>query len=141
VTDFREAIDQAGVVHDRLPQGSALIGLATVQLRRGEAAEALATVESAVKLATDAKLPVLEGNALNVLAGVRVRLGQPGFALSAAESALVLHQRTGHRPGEARSHLVLGAAHRALGHQPEAFAHLRANLLLSREMGISPFSY
>jgi len=139
VDSYRRSLDHAGVVHDRFPQASALIGLAMVQLRRYDATEALAAADMAVKLAREAELPVLEGNALNVLACIRVRLGQPGLAVPEATTALALHRRTGHRPGEARSRLALGAAHSALDRRTEAFGHLRASLLLCREMGAPPF--
>jgi len=122
--------------YSRFPQVSALIGLATVQLRRDQVGEALPNVDLAIRLAVEAELPVLEGNALNVLACLRLRQGRASAAITAATSALALHRRTGHRPGEARGHLALGAAYSALSRPVEAVAERRAGLRLRRAMGV-----
>ncbi|MEV6932326.1 tetratricopeptide repeat protein, partial [Dactylosporangium sp. NPDC051485] len=136
---YRTALGLAGIVHDRFPQVSALVGLATVQLRGGDAHEALATADEAMRLAREAELPVLAASARNVVAGSRVRLGRAQLAVRDATEALQQHRVTGHRPGEARSHLVLGAAYSALGRPAAAFGHLRRSLLLCRQMGVPPF--
>ncbi len=131
---YREALHLAEVVNDRFPQVAALVGLATVQARL-EPQAALRTAERAVTLSHEAEFRMLEGCALNALACVRVRLGEPRAALEIGRGALAVHRETGHRPGEARSHLVLGRAQSALGARREAFEHWREVLRLSRAMG------
>ncbi|MCP3754426.1 tetratricopeptide repeat protein [Streptomyces sp. TBY4] len=136
---YRRALRLADTVNDRYPQAYALIGLATTTLRAGAPEEALAAIGKALDLALESRFQVLEASALGVLARVRTRLGDPAAALAVAGQALELHRRTGHRPGEARSHMALGEAYAALGNATRAFGHRRRALLLFRDMRIPGF--
>ncbi|GAA1396812.1 hypothetical protein GCM10009639_33370 [Kitasatospora putterlickiae] len=130
---YREALRLAELVNDRFPQAAALVGLATAQARLDPRA-ALRTAEDAVTLSREARFRMLEGCALDALARVRVRLGESRTALESGHAALAVHRETGHRPGEARSHLALGHAQAALGARSRAFGHWRESLRLSRAM-------
>ncbi|MFJ6011999.1 BTAD domain-containing putative transcriptional regulator [Streptomyces sp. NPDC092952] len=136
---YRSALNLAEVVDDRYPQVSALIGLATIRLRLGAPEEGYTIAHKALTLAQEAEFHLLGASALNVLAQVRVVRGEATRALDDAGQALALHRETGHRPGEARSHLVLGGAYRALGDRSRSFGHWRRALLLFREMHLAGF--
>ncbi|MFC9848835.1 BTAD domain-containing putative transcriptional regulator [Streptomyces sp. NPDC060223] len=136
---YRLALHLAGTVDDRFPQASALLGLATLALRQDEPEEALAHAGQALALAREAEFGVLEACARHVLALARVLLGDSRAAVEEARRALEMHRRTGHRPGEARSHMVLGCAFAARGEPDRAFGHRRKALLLFRQMGIPDF--
>ncbi|MFF7453786.1 BTAD domain-containing putative transcriptional regulator [Kitasatospora sp. NPDC008115] len=132
---YREALRLAESVNDRFPQAAALVGLATVQARLDPRA-ALRTAEHAVEFSREARFRMLEGCALDALASVRVRLGESRTALESGRAALAVHRETGHRPGEARSHLALGHAQAALGARSRAFGHWRESRRLSRAMAV-----
>ncbi|MFF2353983.1 BTAD domain-containing putative transcriptional regulator [Kitasatospora sp. NPDC058115] len=131
---YRQALRLAELVNDRFPQAAALVGLATAQARLDPGA-ALDTAEQAVALTREARFRMLEGCALDALADVRVRRGESRPALESGRAALAVHRETGHRPGEARSHLALGHAQAALGARGRAFGHWREALRLHRAMG------
>ncbi|MFE7560864.1 BTAD domain-containing putative transcriptional regulator [Kitasatospora sp. NPDC057500] len=132
---YQEALRLAESVNDRFPQAAALVGLATVQARLDPRA-ALRTAEHAVEFSREARFRMLEGCALDALARVRVRLGESRTALESGRAALAVHRETGHRPGEARSHLALGHAQAALGARSRAFGHWRESRRLSRAMAV-----
>jgi len=136
---YRLALHLAGTVDDRFPQAAALLGLATLALRHDEPKEAQVHAGEALTLAREAEFGVIEASARHVLALARVLLGDTTAAVEEARRALDMHRRTGHRPGEARSHLVLGSAFAARGEPDLAFRHRRQALLLFREMNIPDY--
>ncbi|WP_051731947.1 AfsR/SARP family transcriptional regulator [Kitasatospora phosalacinea] len=136
-TAYHEALRSAEASGDRHPQAAALAGLAAARLGTDPPA-ALRTAERARALARDAEYRMLEGDALTVLARVHVRLCEPHTALALGADALALHRTTGHRPGEARTRLVLALAAAALGADADAVRHRREALRIAREAGGTP---
>ncbi|RFU83339.1 helix-turn-helix domain-containing protein [Streptomyces triticagri] len=136
---YRMAAHLAALVNDRFPQASALVGLAGLALRHDDPEQARLAADEAAALAEESEFRVLQATALHVSALVRVRLGDSAAALREAGFAMDLHRATGHRPGAARGHMALAAAHAIRGEDAAAFRHRREGLRLFREMGLAGF--
>jgi tetratricopeptide (TPR) repeat protein/DNA-binding SARP family transcriptional activator len=109
---------------NRYSEVEALIGLAGAHHQLGRYDRAHGHVREALALAREFHYPMLEGQALNRQAAIHLGQGRLDPAVDGAEQALRIQRETGHRLGQARSHLVLG---NALRHDDDGRAedHLR----------------
>jgi DNA-binding SARP family transcriptional activator len=96
-----------GESDDVYPLIVAWISLAAISRDQAEYARALDEGGTARRLAHEAHLPIPEADALTVLASVHLRVGDRVAAREHGERALEIHNRTGHRLGQARTLVVL----------------------------------
>jgi DNA-binding SARP family transcriptional activator len=88
-------------------------------LRLGRPSEAVAYARRALAVARDNSLLVASGQSLTTLAHGLVDEGRWAEAMDSIREAIVVHRASGHRPGEARTYVVLGRLHVAAA-RPEA---------------------
>jgi DNA-binding SARP family transcriptional activator len=91
-------------------ESTALLGMADLHLRQGEAASASLWAREAVTVAREHDLRVREGQALTVLAAAATALGHRDEAVLHASLALATHRRAGHHAGVAQAELLLREA-------------------------------
>jgi DNA-binding SARP family transcriptional activator/tetratricopeptide (TPR) repeat protein len=101
----------------------AMVSRAGALLRCGDAARAEDAALESLRTTREAGYRFLEGRALNVLAAVDLRAGRVPEAVARARQALLIHARTGHRPGEAVSLRLLADC--AAEDDPDAAHRLR----------------
>lgn len=119
---------------NRYTQCRALVALAAAhQLVPNGSTTARASVDQALALAWSGGYRILEGQARTRSAEIWLAAGDPGRAAVEAEQALAIHRATGHRPGEARTHALLGR----LGH---GVGDTAASTTTSGPSGCSPRS-
>ena len=107
---YRLAVPLARETHDRYAEATALTGLALALVAdRPGAPAAVAHATRALTISRQDGLRLLEGKALTALAAVHIGRGEPEVAERHATAAFEVHRATGHRPGLARTHAVLGA--------------------------------
>ncbi|THV38706.1 AfsR/SARP family transcriptional regulator [Glycomyces buryatensis] len=92
-----------------------MVGRARALLRVGELDRALEAADETLAAARDWGYGVFEGQALNLIAEVELGLRRTDAAAAHAEAALRVNLGTGHRPGEAESHRLLGEVREAEG--------------------------
>ncbi|MEV0388784.1 BTAD domain-containing putative transcriptional regulator [Nonomuraea sp. NPDC050643] len=136
VEHHRQALGAAtdiGLGHAR---AEALIGLAAAHRDLGGHDRAHELIEQATTVVNEAGFRLLEGHVLTVLTGLWLAEADLRQALRTGRRALAVHRETGHRLGEAHTHLLLGRAHERAGDTGEAGRHLlRARDLLA-DLGI-----
>jgi tetratricopeptide (TPR) repeat protein len=137
---YRHAVRLATEADDRHPEVHALVGLAAAQLGIGDLVRAREDASAALQTARASQFRVYEGRALSGLAAILLADGDVAGARSTAEAGLAVHQRCGHVPGEARTHLLMGRVLSRLGRPAEAFGHLRRARDLFTDMGSPEFA-
>jgi hypothetical protein len=88
-------------------------------------------------MAKEAGFRLLEGMALTVLAGICLEQEDLDRAVDLAQQALLSHGETGHRLGEARTHIVLGQAWQRVGDEGSARAHQARAETLFASLGLA----
>jgi tetratricopeptide (TPR) repeat protein/DNA-binding SARP family transcriptional activator len=137
---YRHAVRLATEAHDRHPEVHALVGLAAAELGIGDLVRAREDASAALETARASQFRVYEGRALSGLAAILLADGDVAGARSAAEAGLAVHERCGHVPGQARTHLLMGRVLSLSGRPAEAFGHLRRARDLFAAMGSPEFA-
>src|SRR5262249_50375101 len=121
---------------DRYPQVQALIGLAAAHRHLGEYEQAVITEQTALAIAREADFGLLVGQASTGLVSTYLDMGRVEDAIVHAGQALATHHKTGHRLGQAQTHLLLGNALRRRGEPIEASrGHWHDALALYTDIG------
>ncbi|GIH08202.1 SARP family transcriptional regulator [Rhizocola hellebori] len=118
----------------RLPELEARIGVAQANLRQDEIDASLDLANQALRDATEFSYELLAGQTKTLLAEIHLAAARFDDARRWALDALAVHRKTEHRPGEARTHHLLGQIYRANG-EPSA-ASLSTAQALFAEIGI-----
>jgi len=121
------AARQAG---DRYPEIEAQLGLVAAYRDSGQQMAARTHAEDALATSRRCRYRALEGLTGTALASVALAEGDPRAAIDQAHQALAVHQETGHRLGQARTHVVLGHAYRLRYRGPDAERHWQAAIAL-----------
>jgi tetratricopeptide (TPR) repeat protein len=93
-------------------------------------------LREALQIARIAPYRLLEGRALTASAATALAAGDLARAVRDGEEALAIHRETGHRPGAAATHAVLGQASRRAGATAAAADHDRRARALYAWMGL-----
>jgi DNA-binding SARP family transcriptional activator/tetratricopeptide (TPR) repeat protein len=136
VRGFQQALTLNRAIGRRYGEADALTGLGLAYLRAGDLREATHHADAGLALAHANEYRMLEGQARTALAAIRLGDGRPEEALVHAEAALAIHAETGHRLGQASTHLVLEQAQRRTGGTGAADRHHGCALDLCDEMAI-----
>ncbi|MFD7299053.1 BTAD domain-containing putative transcriptional regulator [Streptomyces sp. NPDC059897] len=102
------ALELAREARHRRTEADCILGLALTHERRGAHGEAREHAELTVEIARDHSFRVVEGQALTALCAVARSEGDRAAAERIGHEALAIHRETGHRPGEARTRILLG---------------------------------
>lgn len=112
---------------------SALLGLASVHSSARADEEPVADAARARELARERGYRLREGKALTVL--TELHLHDPAQAATYAQQALEVHEQTGYRLGQARTHLLLGHLRQRAGDRADAVAHWQRAKALFADIG------
>ncbi|HMQ30497.1 MAG TPA: adenylate/guanylate cyclase domain-containing protein [Chloroflexaceae bacterium] len=112
--------------------------LASVRLRQGQLAEALAIAKEATRDADGADDPLTLASLYRILAGVLYEQDQLDDAVTYVERSLAIYERLGYAPGTAAAYDNLGSLHYARGRWPAALESLEQALRLRRAIGYMP---
>ncbi|GAA1631141.1 BTAD domain-containing putative transcriptional regulator [Catellatospora bangladeshensis] len=133
--DLGHALRLADQTGQRYAAVEALLALA--DLLRPDAV-GLGYAQRAASESRQAGYRLLEGRALHQLAAYALAAGDTAGALDTGGQALAAHEETGHRPGAARTRLLLAETHRRRGEDEAAAAHRAAGLALQSAPGPLP---
>lgn len=139
--DSRQALALARRVDNRRLVAESLLCRALVDRSAGRHRAAEACLRDALQIARTSSYRLLAGRVLTTSAETALTAGDLARALRDGEEALAVHQETGHLPGAAATHVVLGQARRRAGANTAAAAdHDRQARALYARMGLSAAS-
>jgi tetratricopeptide (TPR) repeat protein len=129
--------DAALSIGDQVAQARAWIGLADVQDRQGNRAEALANAEQAEQIARAAGISAQTelADALGTKGWSLYRLRRRDEAVVVAQETLELSTRLNLRNEMARSESLMGIVHAISGRYDQAIVHMLKALAIARELG------
>jgi tetratricopeptide (TPR) repeat protein len=133
---YTQGLQLALATGERLPEIEARIGVAHATLRLKEIDASLELAFQALHDATEFSYDLLAGQTKTLVAEIHLAATRFHDAKRCAHDALEVHRRTEHRPGEARTHHLLGEIYRANGElSAAALSSARAQALFA-EIGI-----
>jgi DNA-binding SARP family transcriptional activator/tetratricopeptide (TPR) repeat protein len=134
--DSRQALALARAMSNRRLVAESLLCRVLVYRSAGGHGAADTCLREALQIARIAPYRLLEGRALTASAATALAAGALARAVRDGEEALAIHRETGHRPGAAATHAVLGQASRRAGATAAAADHDRRARALYAWMGL-----
>ena len=134
--DSGRALALARRIGNRVLTADSLLGRALVHRSAGAYPPAFGCLDEALRIARAGALRLVEGRTLTTSAVIALAAGDLERAVDDGERALAIHRETGHRPGEAATHALLGQARHRGGAGPAARDHDRHARRLLAGMGV-----
>lgn len=134
--DSRQALALARQMSNRRLVAESLLCRALGYRSAGGHRAADTCLRDALRIARTAPYRLLEGRVLTASAANALAAGDLARAVRDGEQALAIHRETGHRPGEADTHALLGQANRRAGAGAAAADHDRQARVLYAWMGL-----
>jgi len=134
--DSRQALALARRMSNSRLVAETLLCRVLVHHSAGEHRAAARCLAEALQIARAGSLRLLEGRALTAAATTALANGDLTGAVCDGEQALAIHRETGHRPGAAATHALLGRASRLAGDTAAAAEHDQQARALSAWMGL-----